>query len=220
MAKKLALSFSRLSTFEQCGRKFEYLYVSKQVQDQGSVHTEYGTRVHEALEKVATGVGDHTEESKPFAALLAKIVARPGKQYYEYQMSVNGDRQPCDWFDSEVWVRSIADVLIVDGEKAWIGDYKTGKVKDDMTQLQLFAAMVFIHFPEVQTVTTSYIWLLKGELTNMTFTRKMLPSIWQALEERFNRVQEAVETGYFQPKPSPLCNWCAAKEICPDRKTR
>lgn len=220
MAQKMALSFSRLNTFEQCARKFEYLYVTKQVVDQGSVHTEYGTRVHEALENVARGKAEHTVESLPFAGVLARILNQTGTHYYEHQMALNGDKQPCDWFATDVWVRSIADVLVINGDKAWIGDYKTGKVKDDPTQLQLFAYMVFAHFPDVDVVKTSYIWLLKGEVSTMTFTRKMMPHLWTSLGQRFARVQEAVDTGFFQPKPSPLCNWCAAKDICPDRKTR
>ena len=48
--KLMPLSYSRLSTFETCPRKFEYLYVLKSVKDEGSTATDYGTRVHEALE--------------------------------------------------------------------------------------------------------------------------------------------------------------------------
>lgn len=216
--KKFPLSFSRLSTFEQCPKKFEYLYIAKSVQDLGSVHTEYGTRVHEALEKVATGAGQHTEESKPFATILAKIMAQPGQHYYEHQMALNADKQPCDWFAPDIWVRSIIDVLVLQGEKAWVGDYKSGRIKDDPTQLQLFAAMTFIHFPEVQTVKTSYIWLLKGEVTSLTYTRNMLPHLWLSLDQRFGRVQDAVDLGVFSAKPSGLCRWCPAYNICGDAR--
>jgi hypothetical protein len=220
MTQKMPVSYSRLSTYEQCGRKFEYLYVLKQVQDQGSEATAYGTRVHEALEKVAKGEGQHTDESAPFSMILASIMAQPGAHYYEFQMSVNAQLQPCDWFAPDVWVRSIADVLVVNGANAWIGDYKTGKVKDDPTQLQLFAWMVFTYFPEVQVVKTSFLWLKTGDITNMRFTRQMMPHLWSALATRFDRLQESVDTGFFKPKPSPLCGWCPAQDICPDAKPR
>jgi hypothetical protein len=220
MTQRMAVSFSRLSTYEQCGRKFEYLYVTKQVQDQGSAATEFGDRVHKALEAVGRGLGEHTHESLPYAGILERILKQPGDHYFELQMAINPDKQPCDWFAPDVWIRSIADVLVVNEDKAWIGDYKTGKVKDDMTQLQLFALMVFLHFPKVNEVKTSYIWLKYNQLTNMTFTRAMVPHLWTALEPRFDRLQDSVDMGVFDAKPSPLCGWCAAQTICPDKKVR
>jgi CRISPR/Cas system-associated exonuclease Cas4 (RecB family) len=220
MSKKMPVSFSRLNTFEQCGKKFEYLYVLKTVQDAGSTATEYGTRVHEALEKVAKGEAEHTHESAPFAGLLTRILQQPGEKFFEYQMTVDHTLTPCGWMDDVAWIRSIADILIVNGDKAWVGDWKTGKVKDDPTQLQLFAYMTFIHFPQVVEVKTSYIWMLKGELTTMRFTRNMMGHLWNAIQPRLDRLQEAVDMGVFKAKPTPLCGWCAAKDICPDAKRR
>lgn len=220
MDKKMALSFSRLSTFEQCPKKFEYLYVLKAVQDQGSTATEYGTRVHEALEKVARGEAEHTHESQPFAGLLTRILQQPGEKFFEHQMSIDCLMRPCGWFDETVWVRSIADVLVVNKHEAWIGDYKTGKIKDDPTQLQLFAWMVFTHFPEVEVVKASYLWLLKGEITTMRFTRNMKDHLWTSIDQRLERVQDAVDSGVFKAKPTPLCGWCAAQPICGDAMQR
>lgn len=53
MSKVMPLSFSRLSTFEQCESKFDYLYVSKRVQDQSNEASDYGDRVHKTLEAYA-----------------------------------------------------------------------------------------------------------------------------------------------------------------------
>lgn len=135
-------------------------------------------------------------------------------------MAVNRNLEPVEWFASDVWIRSIADVLVVDGATAYCLDYKTGKVKENPTQLQLFAAMVFWHFPDVQTVKTSFIWLKFNETTNAKYERRFLGSLWQALEPRFSKVQEVIELGVFDTKPSGLCPWCAAKEICPDARLK
>lgn len=232
--KKMPVSFSRLNTFEQCGRKFEYLYVLKSVQDLGSVHTEYGTRVHEGLENYAKALlseepvvadaivaleGKHSEAAKHFP-LVAKLVAKPGDKYFEHQMSLNGDKEPCDWFADDVWLRGIADVLVVDGDTAYVFDWKTGKVKDDPSQMQVFALLTMIHFPQVQIVKTCFVWLAHDQTTSATYTRRMLPHLWTALGPRFDRLQDAVELGVFKATPSPLCKWCAAKDICPDARKR
>jgi len=135
-------------------------------------------------------------------------------------MAVNRNLTPVGWFDSDVWIRSIADVLVVDGATAYCLDYKTGKVKENPTQLQLFAAMVMWHFPEVQTVKTSFIWLKFDEVTNAKYERRFLDALWAALEPRFVKVQEVINLGVFNTRPSGLCPWCAAKDICPDARLK
>lgn len=227
MSKVMPLSYSRLSTFEQCESKFDYLYVSKRVQDQGSEVSEYGNRVHEVLELYGKGELDQatlSEEGKQtlgkWGKIVDKLLAREGEKYFEYQMAVNADLQPVDWFASDVWIRSIADVLVVDGDTAYCLDYKTGKVKDNPTQLQLFAAMVMWHFPQVTTVKTSFIWLKFNEVTNTKYERRFLESLWNGLRPRFQKVQEVIDLGVFKAKPSGLCPWCPAKDICPDARLK
>jgi len=153
MTTPMPLSFSRLSTFEQCPAQFDYLYVSKRVQNTMNEASEYGDRVHKVLEAKGNGSLDEstlTLEGKQslerWGALVDKITSRPGEKLFEHQMSVNRQLQPVDWFAKDVWIRSIADVLVVDGDTAYCLDYKTGKVKENPTQLQLFAAMVMWHY--------------------------------------------------------------------------
>lgn len=223
--KMFPLSFSRLSTFEQCEAKFDYLYVSKKVKEVGGAATQYGERVHKVLE--ALGRGDpvpDTDEARDtvqrWGDIVESIRSKPGDKHFEYEMAVNAELQPVEWFAKDVWIRSIADVLVVNGETAYCLDYKSGKVKDNPTQLQLFAAMVMWHFPQVQTVKTSFIWLVHNEVTNASYERRFLDALWRALEPRFRRVQETVGLDVYTPKPSALCGWCPAENICPDARPR
>jgi RecB family exonuclease len=236
MTTPMPLSFSRLSTFEQCPAQFDYLYVSKRVQNSMNEASEYGDRVHKVLEayghalvagKEATEAVialEDTLENKQslgrWGALVEKITSRNGEKLFEHQMAVNRQLQPVDWFAKDVWIRSIADVLVVDGDTAYCLDYKTGKVKENPTQLQLFAAMVFWHYPQVTKVKTSFIWLKFDEVTNATYERRFLDSLWRALEPRFDMVQEVIDLGVFKTKPSGLCPWCPAKGFCPDARLK
>lgn len=133
--KKFPVSFSRMSCFENCPQQFDYLYVSKVVKDLGNTHTEYGTRVHEALEKIAKVGTDPIERAKlelegiplevrEHVRLVDRLLAKPGQKFFEHQMTIDSNRQPCGWFGDDVWVRSIADVLIVDGTTAYVIDWK------------------------------------------------------------------------------------------------
>ena len=131
----MPLSYSRLSTFESCPRKFEYLYVLKSIKDEGSTATEYGTRVHGALENYGKALVSESlvelealteveTEATRWFPMVKKICDRPGEKLFEHQMAVTRDKVPCDWFAADVWLRSIADVLIIDGKKAYCLDWK------------------------------------------------------------------------------------------------
>jgi len=212
MTTPMPLSFSRLSTFEQCPAQFDYLYVTRRVQSTMNEASEYGDRVHKLLEAKGNGSLDETTLSlegkqslERWGPLVENITSRDGEKLFEHQMSVNRQLQPVDWFAKDVWIRSIADVLVVDGDTAYCLDYKTGKVKENPTQLQLFAAMVFWHYPEV---------------TNATYERRFLDALWRALEPRFDKVQEVIDLGVFKTKPSGLCPWCPAKGFCPDARLK
>ena len=236
MSKLMPLSFSRLSTFEQCPAQFDYRYVTKNVQSTTNEAADYGDRVHKVLEAyghaltagqeaAAAAVAlEDTDEAKStlkqWGGIVAKLTSRNGDKYFEHQMAVNRQLQPVDWFAKDVWIRSIADVLIVDGDTAYCLDYKTGKVKDNPTQLQLFAAMVMWHFPQVNTVKTSFVWLKFNEVTNAKYERRFLDALWRALEPRFDKVQETINLGVFETKPSGLCPWCPAKGFCPDARLK
>lgn len=223
--KLMPVSFSRLSTFENCEQQFDYLYVSKSVKSQDTDATLYGTRVHEVLEHHGRGLkGDPAsqaivalegfKEAEQWLPLVERINAAPGEKYYEHEMAIRKDKSPCTWQDPDVWIRGIADVLVVDNDRAWCLDWKTGKVKANPTQLALFAALVMHSFPAVNEVKTSFIWLKFNETTDAVYSRSKLGHLWLGLEPRFERLQEAVDLGVFKARPSGLCKWCSARSIC------
>jgi hypothetical protein len=215
MSKKFPVSFSRLSTFESCEAKFEHLYVLKSVIDQGNQYTTHGVRVHEALEHYGKGIiSVLPDDLVVHKGMMDKILSKKGTKLFEFQMAIDANRTPCDWFSPDIWIRGVADILVVDGERAFCLDHKTGAVKENLTQLQLFAALVFAHYPEVTSVTTSYLWLAHGKITKAVFERDTLEQIWATLEPRFAAVQTATELGVFTPSPSRLCRWCPAKHVC------
>ena len=216
----IALSYSRLSCFEQCESKFNYLYVDKTVKDSDNEFTIYGTRVHEALENYGRDGAPLTPETEKHKGLIDLMLAKPGEKHFEYQMALDEYRMPCDWFSKSVWLRGIADVLIVGSDTAYVIDWKTGKVKDNPTQLKLFACMVMEHFPQVKWVKTAFVWLGHNDVTAQTFDRNDLKEMWDTLTPRMDAVQDAVRLGFFKSKPTGLCGWCPAKDICPDRKKR
>ncbi len=201
-AKHKAWSTSRLNAFEQCAKKYHGLYVVKSVKDEGNEYTQRGTDVH-----VVNGV-PLPEKYKMYEPVLRKIIEAEGKLYTELQLAVNQQLRACEWFDKDTYVRGIIDVARLKNDVLWIGDYKTGKVKPANDQLMLFAGLGFIHWPKVQRIITSFIWLDGNTTTTERWTRQQQTEIWQCLLPRAKLIETALKTDSWPAKPSGLCRFC------------
>ena len=115
------------------------------------------------------------------------------------------------WKDEAVWVRGIADLLIVDDDNltAWVVDYKTGNNRyPDREQLKLMALMVFAHFPHIRKVNAALLFVVKNDLVKYNMTVDEADQAWWDYRERVARIEQAVDTGVWNPRQSPLCPWC------------
>lgn len=211
---KFPISYSRLSTFEQCPLKFEALYVEKTCKDEGSPASREGQKIHEALAEYGERSRPMPQSLRRFQPTVDKVLAQEGEKLFEYQIALTPDRKETGWFDKNVWLRAVLDVLVLNEDKAVVIDWKTGKRKPDPTQLQMFAAVVMTAFPEIDRVRSAYVWLKDGTIDSSVVGREQLDSLWEGLYSRFDRVQEAVDDGYFEAKPSYLCKWCPARKNC------
>lgn len=210
------LSFSRMQVFEQCAWRFEGQYITGEFKDAGSDASRYGNRVHKAFEDYLKSSTPLPDELEKFAGLLDKFKAMPGWKFFEEHMAVRADKSLCKWDDADCWLRGIADWVVIKGDRAFAGDWKTGKPRDDTFQLMLMACFIFEHYPQVKTVNTKYVWLFhpKAPSPVMVYQRHMLADYWKVFEGKVQRVEEAVEAGVFPATPSGLCPWCPRYETC------
>jgi predicted RecB family nuclease len=230
----LPLSFSRMSTFEQCGRRFEYQYVRDDIRLPNDQHDSaiYGSRVHEKLEKycrvyqapalfdalLALEEPGYFDEIKQWLPMVDRMLHRRGDKHFELETAVRRDRTACAFDAPDAWVRGILDVLIKDGTTAYVFDWKTGKIRESSLQLIMFAMLTFALYPQVNEVRTAYVWLHHNDVSTSIYHRSKLEHLWNSVTPRLDRVVQAAELGVFTAAPGPLCKWCPAKQICPDRR--
>ena len=213
-----AWTFSQLEKFETCPKQFYHVRVAKDIIESQTEATLWGSRVHTAMEdriRDGTPLPEGMEQWEGFAK---QICAMPGEKLAEEKMALDKSFQPAEW--DNAWTRGIADLLIVHGNKAATLDYKTGKRKLT-NQLMLYAAYTFAHYPEVETVTTGFVWLRDKKIDRETFTRADLPAIWALFLPKVHKLNAAYEKDYWIARPSGLCNgWCPVKscEFYKDRR--
>jgi hypothetical protein len=129
-----------------------------------TVHTIYGKEVHKSAEEYVLNGTPMPPEHAFMQPLVDALIKKNGRKLPEHEMGVTVDLRPCDFKSEDVWVRGIADLLIIDDDdlKAWVFDYKTGNNKyPDRDQLILMSLMVFVHFPHVRQVNSGLLFVVK-----------------------------------------------------------
>lgn len=208
-----AWSYSALTAFEQCGRKFAMERVFKTIRVPESEQMLYGQRVHKSLEnrvKDGTLLPDDIKHLEPTIQVLTRL----GRCLPEERYALDRSFRLTEYFDRaqtpvdrRVWLRIVIDlqIMLTDPRYAILLDYKTGKVKDDLDQLELFAAVMFTMHPRLEEVRTGYLWTAQNQLTKQTFNRDEVPIIWQKFVPRVQRLEQTYQTNDWKPNPSGLC---------------
>lgn len=205
-------SYSGLKDYDNCPRQYHEVKVLKRYTKFPTEQMRYGTEVHKAVE-------DYVGEGKPllpnyqkFQRQLDPLIEMEGIKYPELRMAINFDREPCKW--GEYWVRGIADLVVINGDTAFVVDYKTGSNKyPDLKQLQLMALMVFAHYPEVQHVKAGLLFVVHEHFIPTEYHRKDADKLWTDFYPSLERMRLSYENGVWQENPTPLCGWCPVK-IC------
>lgn len=204
-------SHSSLKDYEGCARRYHEVKVLKKFPFKDTQATLYGKEYHTAAELY---IRDGTPLPEQFAFskdMLDALIKKPGRKLCEQQMALTVDLQPCDWKSKEVWVRGIADLLIVDDDNltAWVVDYKTGNNKyPDREQLKLMALMVFAHHPHIRKVNAALLFVIKNDMVKYQLSVDEKDPHWWDYRERVARIEQAHASGVWNPRPSPLCPWC------------
>jgi hypothetical protein len=219
--KTVTWSHSSLKDYEGCPRRYHEVKVLKNYPFKDTDATLYGKELHTAAELY---IKEDTPLPPQFAFLqgtLDALMAKPGRKLCEHQMGVTKDLKPCGFMDKEVWVRGIADLLIIDDENltARVVDYKSGNNKyPDREQLKLMALMVFAHFPHIRRVSGALLFVVKEDIAKASFMVGEAEEHWWDYRERVARIEQAHETGVWNPKPTPLCGWCPVTTCEHNRK--
>lgn len=208
---KLTFSHSSLKNFESCPRKYQEVNFLKLHPHKDTQATLYGTQVHEAIENYIGKGTPIPPEYAQFKPVVDAVLSKPGRRFPEHEMALTKDLRPCGFKDEDVWVRGIADILIVDDENmtAYVGDWKTGSNRyPDRDQLVLMSLMVFAHFPHIRKVNAALFFLVKNDMVKLTLLQEQAEQFWWKYRERVAKIENCISTGVWNPKSSPLCPWC------------
>jgi hypothetical protein len=173
--------------------------------------TLYGKELHTAAEEYIRDSKAMPKQFEFMQPMLDALIAKPGRKLCEHEMALTKDLKPCDFNDPNRWVRGIADLIILNDENltAKVIDYKSGNNKyPDREQLKLMALMIFAHYPHIRKVSGALLFVVKNDMVRQDLTIDRAESEWWGYRQRVARIEQAHETGVWNPKPTPLCGWC------------
>ena len=214
---KITWSYSSIKTFAQCPKKYYHLKVAKDVQDSAGEAALYGTEMHKAAEdyiKLGTPLPAKFTFLQPFMNAVSQL---PGEKHCELKMGikkVDGRYVACDFDDPDYWWHGIADLLAIDGYKAYSMDYKTGKNAKyaDPKQLDLVAYAIFLHFPKVMLVKSALAFVVSGEFVKKQHLATERSDYIRVFDRELEQLEVAHESGVWNAKTSGLCKFCPVKQ--------
>lgn len=228
--KRMALSHSRLSDFNQCPRKFKLKYLDKvqnfKEEDTKSPHLIRGTNVHASLEQyiIKKNAGEEgirpsslpeVESTKP---LIDSLFNNYSSVLPENQVSIDDNWKQVEWFSKDSYYRAIFDMICIRKKDILIVDFKTGKLKDytpenGYGQLELSAAIALSLWSNVETVHTTYLYVDHKKSLSKTYHQEDKPKLVQWFKQEHAKVNSENE---FEPKVNEFCKWCPATKLqCP-----
>ena len=207
-------SYSKLKNFDTCPKRHYEVDIAKSFKD-STEQLDWGNRVHKSLADACMGKVKLPEELRDYQKWVHAMRAAPGELLVEQKYALTKDFQPCEWFGPRVWMRSVGDLVRINGTTALGVDWKTGKVIHDSSQLMLLAQCIFAFHPEVDTVNTIFVWLKDDCITQDMFKRDTIINEWPSVLERVKQLEEASRTMTYPPKPGKLCRSYCPVLSCP-----
>lgn len=211
-------SFSKLQDFEKCKFLCWLKHDQKIPEPERPLpagKTEHandrGSRIHDAAEHYVDGTGKFIPELGKFADHFDKLkrLYDVGRVEMEQEWGMSEEWEIAPW--TGAWLRLKLDVLVHASKyEAVVIDHKTGKrwgneVKHGQ-QLQLYALVTFLRFPELEEVTSEIWYLDTDEITTQTFTRDQSLRFKQSFDRR-GWALTSCETWPANPNKF-TCQWC------------
>jgi PD-(D/E)XK nuclease superfamily len=215
--KPFTWSWSKLKNWRSCPKRHWEIDIAKRYKEDESDQLLWGHQVHEAMAK-------RIGQGKPLPPTMAHYDGwakraeklRPEMTIMvEQKLAMARDFSKTGYFDDNTWFRAVADVLAISkpAKLAITYDWKTGgSIKPDMEQLALSAQVIFAHYPEIDTVGTSFIWLGHDDETARTYQRDEMLPFWNGMWPEIKKLEFAHQTTDYPAKPSGLCiKYCPVK---------
>ena len=204
---------SAIKLYETCPRKFYHEKVARDVTPVFGEAAKKGIELHAEFERAAMGWGPWPDLLGMYDRYMEILRGKFSVLRAEKEMALDKDLKPCGFWDSKVWIRGKADLVLWSRDgNVMIVDWKTGKRRPWPFQNRFYALCALLGSEKVLRVTTCYEWVVHYERDIETWTRDDIPAL---AREVVGRAAEIDQDERWAPKPSGLCRGYCECVKCP-----
>ncbi len=238
----MAISFSRLDTFERCPLSYKLRYIDKVPEIKGTA-LDTGSKVHEVIERYLKAVrqmkvpqydkdllrdiaSQYTvEDGTSIAGLLSKVdfndiipISLMNYSSMELKMAVDEAWQSVPWDSPLGFYRGIIDAIVYEPNRKvlYITDWKTNRnLSANPLQLKSYAALAYAVLGEkldINEFIVRFYYLRLGVAKEKEFSPTEILWAMDDLSVRLNRMLAATE---FPPQLNEYCAYCGVRKSCP-----
>jgi hypothetical protein len=205
-------SYSGLSTFDVCPEQYRHLYIIKDYRKTYTV--EPGIDAHKAMEqriRYQQPLPEPLQRVEP----LVRSLESSGKVEVELSLAVARDMTRTGFWDG--YLRGKYDVVLrwPEQRRAFIGDWKTGKVRESSDQLEIGAMLLMANDPAIDSVTGANLWVqIMRPGSPYGFSRNRIDSLWLKWIKRIQAIEREDPAQVWERRESGLCGYCPVAD-CP-----
>lgn len=196
-----------------CPHQFYRRYLKKDLPFIETPAMKHGTAVHAAMEQRLVGQKPLPAHLRHHEEILVPLHGREIKA--ELKLATTAQGKPIDfWAKDRIFIRGKLDCVVMNNTRAWMLDWKTGKVREDPFELEIGAMLLQVNYPQITTIMGNYVWLAENKVgrgydlsdTDATFEKCCVIA---------NRIDNDAE---FEKRQGPLCRWCDVMDCEYNRK--
>lgn len=221
--KPKAISYSALSSFENCGFQYYNRYLLKKFKDgEKSDKQDWGDEVHKQFDarmSIKTPLTDGLAEHETYMQKLDRYAGGDGVVFTEIKGALNTKLECIDFMSTDAFMRVIIDFVSVvrRGDALLTVDYKSGKEREGMErQLMMDAIYLWRLFPQVNIVDARFYYTSTKIERRHVWSRDQEPELWEVLLPTISQFKHAYATDTWPKRKSGLCRgWCEVQD-CPN----
>lgn len=205
--RPLTFSFSSLSTFVNCPRRYHAQYVLKTVKDDPNTpHLVWGNRVHKDFELRQRDGVPLPKDIAMHEPMMKQLEALDGEKKQELRIAFGPGFKPTEFFGKDAIYRSVVDFIAKTHRQVTICDHKSGKRNPKWTQLYLNAIWAFNAYPTISHVEMNFYWTQVQATDTQRMSRDEWKRVWSTkIEPDLRQYVQAFQEDIWQPRRSGLC---------------
>ena len=209
-----AHSYSSLDTYNTCPHKYQQTRILKNFAREQGPEGSWGHEVHEAAEARVQSGPNFTMPTgmEAYGPPIDKICGqfRLDQLQTEVELAIDEYYLPAAWDNCKF--RGKVDLLGLLERSALVLDWKTGKIRSDISQLEFYAMLVFLNHYEIDKIMAMYYWLKHRKVTSVIIHRQHLPRYVAKFTSWVANVENEKD---WEPRPSGLCKRHCEVLSCP-----